>query len=100
MEVRLTENLQEYMKKTGKQSIMVEVIQTQNSDFDVTEICPRLIPEKMAENLINKKNYREVAATYGRVLMPPYRLEIEPVVTFRLKSFLFIRWIKQEGISL
>ena len=59
MEVRLTENLQEY-----------------------------------------KKNYREVAAPYGRVLMPPYRLEIEPVVTFRLKSFLFIKWIRQEGISL
>ena len=24
----------------------------------------------------------------------------EPVVTFRLKSFLFIKWIRQEGISL
>jgi len=100
MEVQLTDELKEYMQKSGKRNIMVEVIQTQNSDFDVTEICPRFVPDKMAEDLIHKKHYREIAAEIGRILMPPYRLEIEPVVTFQLKTFLFIKWIKQEGISL
>ena len=43
MEVQLTDELKEYMQKSGKRNIMVEVIQTQNSDFDVTEICPRFV---------------------------------------------------------
>ena len=92
MEVQFKPGLTEYMEKTGKRYIMVEVIQTQNSDFDVTE--------KFAASLKEKKHYRAVPAPIGEVLMPPYRLEIDPVVTFELKSFLFIKWIRQEGINL
>lgn len=100
MEVRFEESLIAYMKEKGKQYIMVEVIQTQNSDFDVTEICPRFVPEKFANTLKEKKRYRAVEAPIGEVLMPPYRLEIAPVVTFKLKKFLCFKWIKQEGIEL
>lgn len=100
MEVQFKPGLTEYMEKTGKRYIMVEVIQTQNSDFDVTEICPRFVSEKFAVSLKEKKRYRAVAAPIGEVLMPPYRLEIDSVVTFELKSFLFIKWIRQEGINL
>ena len=100
MEVKFDASLTEYMEKTGKKYIMVEVVSTQNSDFDVTEICLRFVPEKFAKTLKEKKHYRGVLAPVGEVLMPPYRLEIAPVVTFRLKKIWFIRWITQEGITL
>lgn len=100
MNVTYSPELIEYMRKKNKTNIMVEIVSSNTSDFDVTEICLRFIPDKFADRLIEKDRYREAEAPYGRLIMPPYKLEISENVNFYLKKVLFITWIKQNGIKL
>lgn len=92
--------LLEYMQKINKNAIVVEVITSNNSDFEVTELHVHLISRKQAEFFKNKKHFicKETAA--GEVLLPPYRLEYDETITFALKSFLFFHWIHYDGIRL
>jgi len=100
MNLTYSPELIEYMQKKQKTNIMVEVVSSNTSDFDVTEICLRFIPDKFADRLIEKDRYRAVEAPVGRLIMPPYRLEIAQEVCFYLKKFLFMNLIKQNGIKL
>lgn len=99
MNVTYSPELIEYMKKKEKTNIMVEIV-TSDSDFSITEICLRFIPDKFADKLVAKDRYRALEAPYGRLIMPPYKLEIAENVNFYLKTFLFFNIIKQTGISL
>ena len=94
------DKLIEYMKHHNKSNILVEVIQSNASDFEVTELHLRFISEKAAENMTTKQRYRRVEAPFGGLLMPPYRLEVADTVNLYLKKFGFIHWIKQVGIKL
>lgn len=91
--------LQEYMKKKGKNTIVVEEITSNNSDFEITELHVHLIDEKRAEHFKSRKRYRGVKTEVGEVLLPPFKLTIDDVVTFGLKSFLGIKYVSCKGIQ-
>lgn len=92
--------LQDYMQKKGKNAIIVEVVSSNCSDFEVTELNVHFVTEKQAAYFKNRKHFRSYAAPLGEVLLPPYRLEYDDTITFGIKSFLGISLITQQGIRL
>lgn len=100
MQIVLEESLMAYMKEKGKRDIVVEVITSDSSDFEVTELHTHFINAKQKEYFKTKKHFYSKETELGEVLFPPYRLELKETVTFRLKTFLFIRYVVQEGICL
>lgn len=100
MRIVLEESLMAYMKEKGKKDIIVEVITSDSSDFEITELHTHFINERQKEYFKTKKHFYSKETEMGEVLLPPYRLEFCETVTFRLKSFLFIKYVTQEGIRL
>lgn len=92
--------LQDYMHKKEKRVIIVEVVASNCSDFEVTELNVHFITEKQAAYFKNKKRFRSYSAPIGEVLLPPYRLEYDDTITFGLKSFLGVKGVTQRGIRL
>ena len=92
--------LQEYMRQKRKNTIAVEVVTSNNSDFEVTELHVHLVDEKRAAFFIEKKHFREHMTEHASGLLPPYRLEYDETVTFGLKKFLFVRYVTWQGIHL
>lgn len=95
-----TPKIQSYMRQKNKRNIVVEVISSSSSDFEVTELHVHFINEKQTAFFLENKHFRSMQTEMGLVLLPPYRLEYEDTVTFDLKSFLGIKYITQEGIAL
>lgn len=91
--------LQAYMQKKEKKTIVVEEITSNHSDFEITELHVHLIDDKKAEYFKTQKSYSSVTTEAGAVLLPPYRLKYDDTVTFGLKSFLGIKYISYQGIS-
>lgn len=89
-----------YMRQKDRHTIVVEVVSSDSSDFQVTELHIHFINEKRADFLIRKKGFRSLKTHMGTVLLPPYRLEYEDTVTFGLKSFLGIKYVTCQGIKL
>ena len=89
----------EYMQKKGKNTIVVEEITSNNSDFEVTELHVHLIDEKRAEHFKSQKRYLGVKTEKGKVHLHPFRLKIDDTVTFGLKSFLGIKYVSYKGIQ-
>ena len=87
------------MRKKGRRNLSVEVASTNHSDLDVTELYYRVIDDRTAEYL-KKKRYRAVGTETGLVMLPPYRLQYDETVTFRLKKVLFFYVVTADGISL
>ncbi|MCR4657377.1 MAG: hypothetical protein K5770_14305 [Lachnospiraceae bacterium] len=100
MEFIYTDDLVRYMEKKRRLNISVEVAQSNNSDFDVTEIYIRLVTDKFASYLCEKKNYRVKKTPVGLVLLPPYRLEYDETITFFLKKYWIFSFPAQKGITL
>lgn len=100
MQIVLEQSLMTYMKEKGKRDIVVEVITSDSSDFEVTELHTHFINARQKEYFKTKKHFYSKETEMGEVLLPPYKLEFCGTVTFRLKSFLFIRYVTQEGIRL
>lgn len=100
MNVIYDDALIEYMKNKGKENVLVEVASSNTSDFDVSELYLRFVPDKFADSLIATKHYRSVEAPVGRLLLPPYHMHIEETIELSLHSFLMIKWIKQKGLKL
>lgn len=92
--------LQIYMKKKGKNIIAVEVVASNHSDFEVTELHVHFVNAKQAEYFEKKKHFKSHATEMGQVLLPPYRMEYNDTVTFGLKSFLGIPYVTHQGIHL
>lgn len=91
--------LQEYMVKKGRKSIVVEVVSSNNSDFEVTELYTHIISDKQAQEF-KKKKFRTFETSCGEVLLPPYRLEYEEKVFLGIKSFLGFKYVTMKGITL
>lgn len=91
--------LLDYMLKKRKNTIVVEEITSNNSDFEITELHVQLIDEKRAEYFKSQKGYYSVTTGAGAVLLPPYKLKCEDIITFGLKSFLGIKYVSYKGIS-
>ena len=95
-----TDALREHMRKKGRTVLAVEVVQS-NSDFDVTELWVHLPHPARAEELRTRKGYRAAPlGQEGEVLLPPYRLEYDELVTFDLKKTWIFRSVKAEGVRL
>lgn len=92
------EKLKEYMEKSGKKIIAVEVASSNCSDIEITELYVHFVSEKQAEYFKAKKKFREYETEMGKVLLPNYRLDYEDIITFGLKSFWFIKSVTQKGI--
>lgn len=88
------------MLEKKKRNIIVEPVEVNNSDFDVTELHVYLANDKQAEFFKTKKKYKGYQTDLGEVLLPNYRLEYEKIVVFGLKKFLFIRYVTYKGIRL
>ena len=101
MNIVYEEQLITYMNSRGKRNILVDIASSNTSDFDVTELYLRFISDKHADRLLGEgKGYRAEKAPVGRVIFPPYHMHIADTVRLSLGSFLFIKWIKQEGLKL
>ena len=91
--------LRDYMAKKGLSTIVVEVVSSQSSDFDFSELHVRLVPDSQAQRF-KKERYRAVAGELGEVLLPPYVLEYDETLRFSLGRFWVFHWIKYEGVRL
>ena len=100
MRIEYDAPLREYMARKGMTTIAVEVMSSQNSDFEITELYVHLISDKQAEYFKAKKRFRPVATELGEVLLPPYRLEYDETITFTLKKWWIFHSVRQTGIRL
>ena len=89
-----------YMEAKQLKNICVEVAASNHSDFEVTEIYIRLVPDRAADDLTGKRHYQCRRTQVGRVLLPPYRLQYDDVVTFGLKKYWIFRKYTFKGIHL
>ncbi len=99
MEFVYTPELIEYMRAKGKEYVVVEVVSSDHSDFEVTELYSHIVSEKKAAEFLRKR-FVAKPAPVGQVLLPPYRLSYAETVTFSLRSFLGVKSVRQEGIEL
>ncbi|MBS7341264.1 MAG: hypothetical protein KIH00_13635 [Lachnospiraceae bacterium] len=99
MEFVYEQKLQNYMLQKGKKNIVVEEITSNNSDFEITELHIHLIDDRQAEFFKTKKSYYAKNTEMGQVLLPPFQLKYDDVITFGLKSFLGIKYVTCKGIQ-
>lgn len=100
MEFRYEPALQKYMREKGHRTILVEMVEINNSDLDVSELHVRFPNARIREQFVTKKNYRVFETELGEVLLPRYPLEMEDVITFGLKKVLFFHQITCKGIKI
>ena len=99
MEFKFEPKLLDYMQKHNKRTIVVELVEINNSDFEITELHVRFVNARLREQFLTKKRYRLHTTPHGEVLLPHFPLELEETVTFGLKSFLFFEHITYTGIK-
>lgn len=92
--------LQEYMQKQKKFSIVVEVVTSDYSDFEISELHVHLVDDKRAEFFKTKMHYFAKKTEMGEVLLPPFHLKLEDTVRFGLKTFWFFSYITYQGIQI
>lgn len=91
--------LRDYMNAKGKRHLVVEVVSSDHSDFEITELYAHLVSEKKAAEF-KRKRFVAFQTDMGEVLLPPYRLHYADTVRFSLRSFLGIKSVRYEGIEL
>jgi len=91
--------LRGYMEKSGKRCILVEMVEINNSDLEVSELHVRFADARTRQIFTAKKRYRVVETELGEVLLPPFPLQPEDPVTFELRSVLGIKSIRYKGIK-
>lgn len=91
-------NLQEYMCRKNKKTIIVEVAECNCTDLEVQELHVHFVNDRQAAYFKTKKRFREIKTELGSVLLPPYRLEYDETITLGLKSFLGFKYISHKGI--
>jgi len=89
-----------FMEKKGKRHIAVEVVSSEHSDIEITELYIHLMGEKQAEYYKAKKGYRGIETAEGEVLLPRYRLTYDDRIVLGLKKVLCFRSLTQTGIHL
>ena len=100
MNFAFDEKLKEYIKKHNKKTLLVELIQVNNSDFEISELSLRFVDERLKKLFVEKQRYRVVPTEIREILLPPFPLEMQETVTFGLKSFLCFNSITCTGIKI
>lgn len=90
--------LLEYMEQRNKRTIVVELVQINNSDFEISELHVRFVNGRLRKQFLDK-GYRLHTTPHGEVLLPRFPLDMEETVTFGLKSFLFWKHLTYSGIK-
>lgn len=80
-------------------AVVIEVVTSNCSDFEITELHVHLASQKQADFFAEKKGFRRKSTDCGEVLFPPYRLDYADTVAFGLKSFLGIKHLTWQGIK-
>jgi len=91
--------LREYMKEKGMHIIAVEVVTSDFSDFEISELHVHLVSEAQAKIFKEKKRYVGKRTDFGEILLPPFRLELCDTVTFGLKKTWIFKSISYKGIK-
>ena len=99
MEIKFDPKLLEYMKKRGQRTIAIEFVEVNNTDLEITELHVHIVNSRFREMLLTKKRYRSIETEGCELLLPPYPLKFEPVVSFGLKSFLGFHSVTYKGIT-
>ena len=99
MEFKYTPELEAYIRKHNKTILLVEMVELNNSDLDITELHPYFVNQRMRDQFVNKKGYRVYTTELGEVLLPHYPFKTESVITFGLKSFLCFHHVTCQGIK-
>ena len=99
MEFKFEPKLLDYMQKHNKRTIVVELVEINNSDFEITELHVRFVDARLREQFLTKKRYRLYTTPHGEVLLPRFPLELEETVSFGLKSFLGFKRLTYTGIK-
>lgn len=90
--------LREYMIKKGKKNIIIETVTSNNSEIEITELYIHFADERQTALFKTKRGYFAKKTEMGEVLLPPYKLTYDDTVTFKLKSFLGIKYLSYSGI--
>jgi len=99
MEFKCEPALLDYMQRHNKRTIVVEMVEISNSDFEISELHVRFVDARLREYFLTKKHYRLYATDHGEVLLPRFPLELEETVAFGLKSFLGFKRLTYTGIK-
>ena len=59
MEFQFSERLKNYIQKTGKQFILVEVVTADTSDIEISEIAVRFVSRRIADHYIRDRHFME-----------------------------------------
>ena len=100
MTIHYTPELIEYMDKKKNHTILVELVEINNTDVEVVDLHIYLPHPNLKERFLKEKRYRTVTTEVGEVLLPPYPLQIDEEVTFGLKKFWIFTSIKCTGIKM
>lgn len=100
MTIRYTPELLEFMQKKNNHTILVELVEINNSDLEVIDLHIYLPHKNQREKFLKEKRYRLINTEVGEVLLPPYPLQIDEEVTFGLKKFWVFTSLRCTGIKI
>ena len=99
MEFTYSPELLAYMKQKNNSTILVELVEVNNSDLEIMELAVRLPDKRTRDIFVNKKQYRVVPTGEGEVLLPKFPLTYSDTIHFGLKKILCFHKITCKGIS-
>ena len=99
MTIRYTPELLEYMDKKKNHTILVELVEINNSDLEVIDLHVYLPHKNQREKVLTEKKYRVVTTEVGEGLLPPYPLKLAEEITFGLKKFWIFKSVSFKGIG-
>lgn len=100
MTIHYTPELIEYMDKKKNHTILVELVEINNTDVEVVDLHIYLPHKNQREKFLKEKRYRLINTEVGEVLLPPYPLQIDEEVTFGLKKFWVFTSLRCTGIKI
>ena len=100
MEFQFSERLKNYIKKTGRQHILIEVVTANTSDIEVSEIAVRFVSPRIADHYIREKRFAEKQTEVCTVLLPRYPINYADTVMLDIRSFLFFHLLRQKGMKI
>ena len=99
MTIRYTPELIEYMNKKNNHTILVELVEINNTDVEVIDLHVYLPHKNQREKFLTEKKYRLITTEAGEVLLPRYPLQLAEEITFGLKKVLFFHTLSYTGIK-